>query len=136
MPVAVGCGKGRRWPSGIRLLIHRKSGLQAQAYTDKWRILCRQPQRAEIMKLNASKLFFAVSLAVAIVWLICVALVGLAPGGMMTMSGHMMHSDFNGMSWTLNMTGIVAGLLIWSLSAGALAWLAATIYNFLHKDET
>jgi hypothetical protein len=55
---------------------------------------------------------------------------------MMTMSGHMMHSDFHGMSWTLNMTGIVAGLFIWSLSAGALAWLAATIYNFLHKDET
>ncbi|WP_373004890.1 DUF5676 family membrane protein [Hyphomonas sp.] len=88
------------------------------------------------MKLNANKLFIAVSLTVAIGWLVCVALVGFAPGSMMTMSGHMMHSDFHGMSWTLNMTGIVAGLFIWSLSAGALAWLAATIYDFLHKDET
>ena len=50
------------------------------------------------------------------------------------MSGHMMHADFQGMSWSMSPYGIFAGLIGWSLSAGALAWLAATIYNFLGRN--
>lgn len=86
------------------------------------------------MKLDANRLFVAVTISVAIAWIICVALVGVAPGGMMSMTGYMMHSDFQGMSWSIHATGIVAGLFSWSLSAGALAWLAATIYNYLGRN--
>ncbi len=86
------------------------------------------------MKLDANRLFVAVAASVAVVWLICVVLVGVAPGGMMSMSGHMMHADFQGMSWSMSPYGIFAGLIGWSLSAGALAWLAATIYNFLGRN--
>lgn len=78
------------------------------------------------MKLDANRMFAATALSVAIVWLVCAALVGLAPGGMMSMSGSMMHTDFHDMSWSLSLAGAIAGLFAWSLSAGILAWLIVT----------
>jgi 2TM family of unknown function (DUF5676) len=87
------------------------------------------------MKLNANRLFVAVALSVALVWLVCALLVGVAPGGMRTMSGHMMHNGSYAMGWSMNPAGILVGLFVWSLSAGALAWLVATIYNFLGRND-
>lgn len=87
------------------------------------------------MKLNPNRLFVAVALAIAIAWLICTALVGIAPGGMMSLSGHMMHTNFHGMAWSMNPAGIVAGLFVWSLSGGALAWLIATLYNYFGRSD-
>lgn len=90
------------------------------------------------MKLDANRLFVAVALAVALAWLVCTALVGVAPGGMMTLSGNMMHTNLQGMGmgWSMNPGGIIAGLFVWSLSAGALAWVTATIYNYLGRGDS
>lgn len=87
------------------------------------------------MKLNANRLFVAVAAGVALAWLICSALVGMVPGEMMTLSGHMMHTDFRGMTWSMQPAGIISGLFVWSLSAGALAWVVATIYNYLGRND-
>ncbi|HPF21867.1 MAG: DUF5676 family membrane protein [Hyphomonas sp.] len=87
------------------------------------------------MKLNANRLFVAVSAAIALAWLVCTLLVGVAPGGMMSLSGNMMHTNFHGMAWSMSPGGIIAGLFVWSLSGGALAWVSATIYNYLGRGE-
>ena len=87
------------------------------------------------MKLDANRLFVATAAAIALAWLVCTALVGIAPGGMMSLSGHMMHTNFHGMAWSMNPGGIIAGLFVWSLSGGALAWLVAAIYNYLGRDK-
>ncbi|KCZ50100.1 MULTISPECIES: DUF5676 family membrane protein [unclassified Hyphomonas] len=87
------------------------------------------------MKLNPNRLFVAVAIAIAVAWLICTALVGIAPSGMMSLSGHMMHTNLHGMAWSMNPTGIIAGLFVWSLSGGALAWLIATLYNYFGRSD-
>jgi hypothetical protein len=85
------------------------------------------------MELNANRIFLATALAVGIVWLVCVAFVAAVPGGMMSMTGHMLHADTQHMSWTMNLTGVVVGLIAWSMSIGAIAWLGAVIYNWLDR---
>jgi hypothetical protein len=83
------------------------------------------------MKLNANALALASAAAVALVWVVCSLIVILIPGIAMNMSGYMMHSDFGNMQWTMNLTGFVGGLVIWSVFSGVLAWFIATIYNKL-----
>lgn len=83
------------------------------------------------MKCDANKLFLATAGAFAIIWIICSALVAIAPGQMLGMSGHMIHADIGALSWTLTLGGFVFGLILWSAWAGATAWLIGTIYNKL-----
>lgn len=83
------------------------------------------------MKLNATKLGLAAACAVSIIWLICSLVVMMSPDMSMTMSGYMMHADFNGMAWHLGFTGFLFGGILWAVSAGVLAGLGAAIYNRL-----
>ncbi len=81
------------------------------------------------MTLDPTKLFVAVAAAFAIAWVICAAFVIVLPAGMMTLSGHMIHTELEGMNWSMNMAGFFTGLIAWSALAGAIAWVSAIIYN-------
>jgi hypothetical protein len=50
---------------------------------------------------------------------------------MMTLTGHMVHANLDAMSWSMTTTGFFVGLFAWSLMAGFIAWLIASIYNKL-----
>lgn len=81
------------------------------------------------MKIDANALALSAAVTTALLWLLCSLFVVMMPGMSMNMSGYMMHSDFSGMQWELNIIGFLAGLIIWSLCAAVTAWLLATFYN-------
>lgn len=85
----------------------------------------------DIIKINATKMGMAAALAFAIVWVICSLLVWIFPAVMMNMSGHMVHGDLSTMTWHMSVGGLLTGLIVWSVLAGFIAWLIATVYNRL-----
>jgi len=87
------------------------------------------------MKLEAVKFGCAVGCAFAVVWVICSALVAFLPGGMLSMSGSMMHADLSeGMHWALTWPGFFFGLLAWFVTAAFTGWLIAVFYNWSIKS--
>jgi len=87
------------------------------------------------MRLDEKSLGLAAAASFAVLWVICSGLVALSPGYMMGLTGHMMHADFGGMQWTLNITGFIYGLLLWCILAGAAGWLIAYFYNRFNAGE-
>ena len=83
------------------------------------------------MKIDATKMGMATATAFGIAWLICSLLVWVFPASMMNMSGHMVHSDLSALNWHMSGVSILIGLFLWSVIAGLLAWLSATVYNRL-----
>lgn len=83
------------------------------------------------MKLEAVKFGMASAITFAVLWIFCSLFVWISPGMMMDMSGHMVHGDLTQMQWQLSLSGIVFGLIIWSILAGITGWLIVTIYNRL-----
>ena len=83
------------------------------------------------MKLDAIKLAAATAIIFAIVWIICSLLVIVIPGGMMQMSGHMLHADLGNMGWSMHWAGFVVGLILWTLLPAVLVWAIAALYNRL-----
>jgi len=83
------------------------------------------------MKLDAPKLGLATAIAFAVVWAICSAFVMLLPDMMMQMSGHALHANMGDAHWTMQWTGFIVGLVVWSVLGGVLAWGIATVYNRL-----
>lgn len=83
------------------------------------------------MKLNAIKLGYAAALSFTLLWVICSLMVWLMPVMMMGMTGNMMHSDWSQMGWHLSLSGMLIGLVGWSVAAGVSGWLIAVIYNKL-----
>lgn len=81
------------------------------------------------MSLNTAKFAIASSLSFSIAWLICSLLVWVLPDMMMTTSSNMVHMNLSLMGWEMSFVGILVGLVGWSLSAGAIGWLLAMIYN-------
>lgn len=53
------------------------------------------------------------------------------PMGMMTMLGHMVHSDLFSMQWHMGITGLFLGLVGWAIAAGFTGWLIILSYNKL-----
>lgn len=87
------------------------------------------------MEINATKFGLATTIVFAVFWAICSLFVMSMPLGMMRMSGHMVHSDFGHMAWTLNWGGFVYGLFAWSVLAGLIAWAIAAVYNRLIRKN-
>lgn len=85
------------------------------------------------MKFHSSKFAIAASLTSAIVWVVCSLLVLLMPEMMMMASGDMVHLNTQSVMWVLTLTGFLKGLVLWSLSVGASAWIFAKIYNRLNS---
>ena len=83
------------------------------------------------MKLDAIKFGLTSAIAFAILWVICSLLVWIGPRMMMEISGNMVHGDLSQMQWQISLSGIIVGLIIWSLLAGVTGWLIAAIYNRL-----
>lgn len=83
------------------------------------------------MKLDAIKLGFATAIIFALAWIICSLFVIIAPSGMMQMSGHMVHSNFEDMGWSLHWTGFFVGLVTWSVFSGLFVGAIAATYNRL-----
>lgn len=83
------------------------------------------------MKLNAIKLGIATAIVFGAAWVICSLFVMGMPRAMMQMTGHMVHADFSHMNWQLNFSGLVFGLLAWSIGAGVIAGVTAAVYNRL-----
>ncbi|MXO49731.1 hypothetical protein GRI42_00230 [Erythrobacter gaetbuli] len=83
------------------------------------------------MKINAFKLSISTAAVFGAAWVICSLLVIGAPQAMMQVTGHMVHADFSHMNWQLNSSGLVVGLLAWSIGAGLIAGATAVVYNRL-----
>lgn len=86
------------------------------------------------MKLDAKTLALAAALAAAISFTVCAALVWLAPGPAMSVTGAMVHANLAGVTWSLTPGNFVAGLLAWTIVSGLLGWLAAGLYNRLLRS--
>jgi hypothetical protein len=83
------------------------------------------------MSVNARAFGLATGIVFAISWIICSAFVAIFPGGMMQISGHMIHGNFGGLAWSLTLLGFIAGLIAWSVSSAVIAWAVASVYNRL-----
>lgn len=83
------------------------------------------------MKLDAMKLGLATGIVFAAIWVLCSLLVVLLPGTTMQMSGHMIHANLGGMSWTMTGVGFVVGLVLWTILPTLLVWAIAGVYNRL-----
>lgn len=83
------------------------------------------------MKLNPMKFALASSISASILWLICSVLVMIMPGMMMSMSGDMVHMELNDMGWHLSLSGVIFGMMGWSIIVGTMGWILASIYNRL-----
>ena len=81
------------------------------------------------MSINAKRISIAAALAASILWVVCSLIVLILPDLSMNATGYMMHSDMSGAHWQLHLPGVMAGLVLWSVLAGATAWLVATLYK-------
>ena len=81
------------------------------------------------MKLDAIKFGVATAIVFGLFWIACSFLVMMSPSFMMDMSGNMIHGDLSEMSWHMTFSGVVIGLIVWSLFAGLIAGLIAHVYN-------
>jgi hypothetical protein len=85
------------------------------------------------MKLDANNLALSFGGATIILWVICSILVVFLPGGMMSMTGQMLHMDATGVAWTMTWVGFLIGLVCWTVWAMVAGWLIGWIYNRLGK---
>jgi len=83
------------------------------------------------MKLDAIKLGLATAIIAGVAWAICSLFIILIPGGMMQMSGNMVHSNLTDMGWSLHWTGFFVGLVAWSFFSGLFVWAITATYNRL-----
>ncbi len=83
------------------------------------------------MNLDQKNLALSFGGTIAVLWIICSALVALIPGPTGTLMGHMVHGNLEGYSWTLSWAGFFMGLVSWVLSAAAAGWLIGWSYNRL-----
>lgn len=87
------------------------------------------------MDLDAKRLALAVAGVTAVLWILCSAFVSVAPGPAMGITGHMIHADVSGFTWSLTWAGFVVGLVSWTLSAAVPAWLVAWAYNRMARSN-
>ena len=83
------------------------------------------------MTIDTGKFALAAGISAALLWLVCSILVWVAPGMMMSMTGHMLHADLGAVTWHMSLRGVIAGLAIWIGVASILGALIAGIYNRL-----
>jgi hypothetical protein len=88
------------------------------------------------MVLDAKRLALACAMATAILWFICSASVVMMPALSLEVTGHLVHADLSGTSWSLTWGGFLIGLVTWTLTAAVSAWLIAWVYNRLGRSST
>lgn len=83
------------------------------------------------MTINANKFALSSAITFALLWVVCSIIVIALPHQSMSIMGSMVHSDMGVLQWNMQVSGLLVGLVAWSLAAGVTAWLIATIYNKL-----
>ncbi|MBD8524411.1 DUF5676 family membrane protein [Pseudomarimonas arenosa] len=83
------------------------------------------------MKLIPSKFGLSCAFTAALLWLACSVLVAMLPAAMLSLSGDMFHMQLSAMGWHLTWTGVLIGLIAWSIVAGLTGATLAAIYNRL-----
>ena len=81
------------------------------------------------MKIQENAFAFACAAAFGLAWIVCSLLVIALPDMISTMTGNMLHTDWQGMGWHMSVLGLVIGGILWAFLAGVLGWLIARIYN-------
>jgi len=85
------------------------------------------------MMFDAKRLALAAATVTAFLWLVCSAAVSLAPEAAMTIALQMMHAQQSEFTWHLSWSGVLIGLVAWTISAAVAAWLLAWTYNRLAR---
>lgn len=88
------------------------------------------------MTIQPGKCAIALAVSVALLWIICSALVWLTPAMMMSMTESMLHAELAHVNWKMSLSGVVAGLVIWTFFAAVMGGLFAGIYNRLVSTNT
>lgn len=83
------------------------------------------------MKLNTGAVFWAVAFVAAVSYIVCAALVAIAPEATSQFLGWIMHIDLSSLSRHITWWSFFAGMVWYGLVAGALASASAWAYNRL-----
>lgn len=84
------------------------------------------------MKLNTNRFAMATAISFSVLWVICSALVALAPKSSAYLTNIMLHAKIPAPFWILTWEGFFIGLITWSIVGGITAWLITFVYNHLH----
>jgi len=84
-----------------------------------------------MIPLDSVRMGLAVAMSTAGLWVVCTALVLVAPGPAMVATGGMVHAELDATAWVVTASGFASGLLVWSLGAGLFAATVSQIYNRL-----
>lgn len=80
------------------------------------------------MNVTPKKFANAAALGMVLIWLLCAALVVMAPKAASYISGAMMHLDMSHWEWDLSLDKLVVGMFAWALITWLVVWLTSTIY--------
>lgn len=83
------------------------------------------------MELDTTRLAFGVGLAALAVWVLCSALIAIAPQLSMTATEHLFHLPAGTFDWNLTWAGFFVGAITWPVVVFLFTWLAAALYNGL-----
>ena len=83
------------------------------------------------MKLDARAFGLAAGVAAAVLFLICAIAVAIAPEATTAFAGHLIHVDLSGMTRTLTLGSVIAGLVCWFAGTTLTFWFVAAVYNRL-----
>ncbi|MFT7054282.1 MAG: putative membrane protein [Psychromonas sp.] len=83
------------------------------------------------MELHAKKFALACIATFFIIGFIASLLLMMMSQMMNGIPGHMFDEHYASMGWRMSTYGFLIGIFIWSVAAGVIGWLFATIYNKL-----
>lgn len=86
------------------------------------------------MKLNIKAFTIAMTVAAAILFVVCSLLVGLLPDATTSLTRYAFHTDLSGIMRPFSVAGFVVGLLLVSIGWGLLSLIFASVYNSLTKS--
>ena len=86
------------------------------------------------MKLNIRAFTIAMTVAAAILFLVCSLLVGFLPDTAVSLARYAFHTDLSGIMRPFSVSGFIIGLLVLSIGWGLLSLIMASIYNSLTKN--
>ena len=86
------------------------------------------------MKLNIRAFTIAMTVAAAILYVVCSFFVGFLPDAAMSLAGYLLHINLSGIMRPISVSGFIVGLLAISIGWGLLSLIMASIYNSLIKN--
>lgn len=87
------------------------------------------------MKLNIRAFAIAMTVAAAILYVVCSFFVGFLPETAVSLARYALHLDLSGIMRPLSVSSFIVGLLIVSIGWGLLSLIMASVYNSLTKNK-